>query len=186
MSPAPPRDTHLQAAEIAAAILRFQEPLAHLMSSETPEGLPVVGVDAYVFLPAPQRIPRDQVPSYLTTLPCPAFLAATTTRGFIAVNLLDELSGDRRGAMQHDLANQSTGLADSAPGPDSDRVLLEFDDETHLFPLAAVRLWARLYPVFVGWNVWPCRDTTRAEWQLNLYGGDGQRYSKGAGPSWRA
>ena len=183
MSPDAPQDVRLEAAEIAATILRFQEPLAHLSSSSTPEGLPRVGVDAYKFMPSSRLILRHEVPSYLAALPCPAFLAPTTVRGCISVMLLDELAGERRRVMEHDLANQSTGLTESAPGPDSDRVLLEFDDEARVFSLAALRLWAGLYPIFVGWNVVRCSNPNRAEWQLNLFGGDGHRYSKGVGRS---
>ena len=49
-------DENAQAATLAAAVLRFQEPLAHLPSTSTPAGMPVVGVDAYVFLPSVRRV----------------------------------------------------------------------------------------------------------------------------------
>lgn len=182
MSTETPERLHREAAEIAAAVLRFHEPLAHLSSSGTPEGRPVVGVDACVFLPSSAPIRKDRVPDYLAGLPCPAFLVPTTLRGFISLILLDDLTGERRAAMQHELDNQTTGLTESAPGADSDRVLLEFDDEANVFSLGSVRRWAGQYPIFVGWNVAPCADPSRAEWQLNLFGGDGRRYSRGVGP----
>jgi hypothetical protein len=184
-APRDPHEDHLEAARVAVAMLRFQEPLAHLQASSTPEGMPVIGVDAYVFLPSPQPILRPQLAEYLTTLSCPAFLAPTTARGFISVSLLDDLSADRRRAMKHHLSNQVSGLTEMAPGADADRVLLEFDDEVHLFSLGAVRRWAGFYPVFVGWSIWPSSDRSRAEWQMNLFGGDGKRYSKGVGPAFQ-
>ena len=186
MTPPTASDTQLEAAAIAVAMLRFMEPLAHPMSSSTPEGQPVVGRDAYVFLPSPRQVPRAQLPAYLAALPCPAFLAPTTARGFVFLSLLDELSPDRRSAMEHDLRNQTVGLAESVTGSDSDRVLLEFDDEVHLFSLAALRLWVQRFGIFLGWNIWRCQDPIRAEWRMNLYGGDGRRYSRGVGPPGRS
>lgn len=178
--PQPPNeDRSLEAAGIAAAMLRFQEPLAHLMSAHTPEGMPKVGVDSYTFVPGPQTVMRSQVAAYLAGLPSPAVLAPTTARGIIALILLHELAGERRTAMQHELGNQSGILSSSAPGTDTDRVLLEFDDESHVFSLAAVRLLAQRYGILVGWNVGPCNEPDQAEWRMNLFGGDGQRYSKG-------
>ena len=126
-----------EAAALAAAILRFQEPLAHLSSTSTPAGMPVVGVDAYVFMPSDRRVPRAGIEDYLA----------------------------------------------AAPGADADRVLLEFDAETHLFSLAGVRRWSERYLLTAGWNIQPCPEPARAEWRLNLFGGDGRRYSRGAGKS---
>lgn len=81
--------------------------------------------------------------------------------------------------MQHELDNQSAAMRHYAAAADTDRVLLEFDEETHLFPLSAVRLWAQRYGVLVGWNMSRCNEPTRAEWRFNLLGGDGHRHSKG-------
>jgi len=172
-------DLPLQAAQLAAAMLRFQEPLAHLNSADTPKGLPVVGVDAYAFVPSPRMVARDQVAVYLAALPSPAMLAPTTIRGIVSLILLQELSGERRAAMQHELDNQCAAMRHYAAAADTDRVLLEFDEETHLFPLGAVRLWVQRYGVLVGWNMSRCNEPTRAEWRFNLLGGDGHRHSKG-------
>jgi hypothetical protein len=92
-------------------------------------------------------------------------------RGVYSVLLLDELAGDRRASMQRELDNQREGLALLATGPGTDRVLLEFDAEVHLFPLAAVRRWAERYLLTVGWNIQLCPEPARAEWRLNLFGG---------------
>ena len=181
-SPIPQQEhTFREAAEITAAMLRFQEPLAHLAKKHTPEGMPIIGIDSYSFLPSPRPVPRDEVATYLTTLPSPAFLAPTTMRGVIAVQFLNELGGQRRTSMERQLENQVSILTDCATGPDSDRVLLEFDEEARVFSLAALRLWAGRYLVLVGWSVAPCKEASRAEWQLVLTGGDGHRYSKGWG-----
>lgn len=171
----------LDAARLAAAMLRFQEPLAPLMEGTTPAGHPVVGVDAYSFVPFPKRVLREDVPEFLAALPCPAMLAPTISRGIVSVTLLDELSSERRAAMQHELDNQLGFFRDDrfATASDTDRVLLEFDDESLEFPFGAVRLWAGRYGILVGWNLGPCEDHVRAEWRIKLIAGDGNRYSKG-------
>ncbi len=115
--------------------------------------------------------------AYLAALPCPAMLAPTTVRGVVCLVLFEELNGERRAVMQHELDNQCAVLAEYVPGSDGDRVLLEFDEESHLFSLGAVRLWAQRFGVLVGWNVGRCSEPTRAEWQINLLGGDGHRHS---------
>lgn len=171
----------LDAARLAAAMLRSQEPLVPLLKHSTPAGQPVLGVDCYAFIPAPKQVPREEIPAFLASLPCPAMLAPTIIRGIISLTLLDELSGDRRAAMKHELDNQLSFFQGDmfAGATDSDRVLLEFDDESLEVPLGAVRLWAGRYGILVGWSVVACEDRGRAEWRINLIGGDGQRYSKG-------
>jgi hypothetical protein len=176
-------DANLEAGRLAAAMLRFQEPLAHLMSASTPHGMPIIGVDAYAFLPSSRRVLRQDVAAWLAALPSAAFIATTTTRGILALVLLDELSGERRASLQKELDNQHTGLLELAEGPDTDRVLLEFDEETSLYSLPGVRRWAERFCLTVGWSIEPCPEPDRAEWRLNLLGGDGRRRSKGFGPS---
>lgn len=174
-------DLPLEAAQLAAAMLRFQEPLAHLRSAHTPNGMPVVGVDAYAFVPSPRMVPRDRVAQHLAALPSPAILAPTTVRGMVSLILLQELTGERRAAMQHELDNQSAALTEYASATDTERVLLEFDEESHLFSLGAVRLWAQRYGILVGWNMGRCDEPTRAEWRFTLIGGEGRRYSQSRG-----
>jgi hypothetical protein len=171
----------LDAACLAAAMLRFQEPLAAVMHHRTPAGEPELGVDLYSFLPFPKRVLRSEVPTFLASLPCPAMLASTIIRGIVSVTLLDELSPERKAAMQHELDNQLSFFQEGglAEAPGTDRVLLEFDDESLEFPLGAVRHWAERYGVLVGWSVVPSEDPARAEWRINLLGGDGRRYSRG-------
>ena len=163
-------EENVQAATLAAAILRFQEPLAHQSAGSTPPGMPVVGVDAFLFLPASSPVPRRDVAAYLAGLPGPVWIAATVMRGAYSTLLLDELAGDRRASMQRELDNQREGLASLATGPGTDRVLLEFGAEVHLFSLAAVRCWAERYLLTAGWNIQPCPEPDRAEWRLNLFG----------------
>ena len=171
-------DLLLEAATLAAMILRFEERAAHQPSTHTPAGVPVIGQDAYVFPPSSRRIPRDQIPAFLAALPCPAFLAPTTMRGTVTLTLLQELSGERRASIQHNLDNQVSILQDMASGPDTDRVLLAFDDQVHLFTLGAVRLWASRFGILVGWNITPSNDTARAEWQMHLFSGSGHRTAR--------
>ena len=181
MSASPSPSLALDAARLAAAMLRFQEPLAPLMQGCTPAGQPVVGVNSYSFVPFPKRVLREDVPAFLASLPCPAMLAPTIIRGIVTTTLLGELSPDRQAAMQHELDNQLSFFQEDmlARAGETDRVLLEFDDESLEFPLGAVRYWAGRYGILVGWNLVPSEDRGRAEWRINLIAGDGHRYSKG-------
>ena len=171
----------LEAARLAAAMLRFQEPLVPLQEGVTPAGMPVVGKDSYSFIPSPKPVLREDIPAFLASLPSPAILAPTIVRGIVSVTLLDEISGDRRAAMEHEFDNQLSFLRGDrfANASDTDRALLEFDNEVLEFSLGAGRLWAERYGILVGWSVVPCEDRGRAEWRINLIGGDGKRYSKG-------
>lgn len=175
-----PDDLLLEAATLAAMILRYEERAAHQHPAHTPPGMPVVGEDAYVFPPSTRRVPRDEIPAFLAALPCPAFLAPTTARGTVTLTLLEELSGERRASTQHDLDNQVRILEQFAPGPDGDRVLVAFDDDAQIFSLSAVRLWAMRFGILVGWNIAPCPDPGRAEWQMTLFSASGHRTAKRA------
>lgn len=168
-------DLLLEAATLAATVLRYEERAAHQRGSHPPDGMPVIGEDAYLFPPSSRRVPRDQIPEFLAALPCPALLGPTTMRGTVTLTLLRELSGDRRASILHDLDNQVAGLRAMAPGADSDRVLVAFDDQAHLFTLGAVRLWASRFGILVGWNITPSTDPERAEWQMNLFSSSGHR-----------
>ena len=170
----------LEAAVLAATLLIYEERAAHQLGTHTPAGAPVVGQDAYVFPPSTRRVPRDQIPAFLAALPSPAFLAPTTIRGTVTLTLLQELSGERRASTQHDLDNQVALVRDMAPGPDSDRVMVAFDDHVHLFSLGAVRLWASRFGILLGWNITPSLDPARAEWQMNLFSASGHRTAKRA------
>ena len=172
-------DLLLEAATLASAILRYEERAAHQSGSHTPAGVSIIGQDAYVFPPSSRRVPRDQIPAFLAALPGPAVLAPTTVRGTVTLTLLQELSGDRRASIQHNLDNQVAGLNDMAPGSDSDRVLVAFDDQMHLFSLGAVRLWASRFGILVGWNITPCTEPGQAEWQMNLFSSSGHRTAPG-------
>lgn len=164
----------LEAAELTAAMLRFQEPLAYLRDEIACAPGPVIGQDAYCFLPDQKMVSREDVPAYLATLPGPAFIAPTLVRGIVALVCIAALGASQRASMEHQFANQIASLAQGAPGPASDRVLLEFGGESRVFSLAAVRVWAERFGVFVGWNIGRCEEPGRAEWRMKLLGADGR------------
>src|SRR5438093_12144053 len=89
-----PDDALRDAAALAFAVIRFAEGAAHPMRG-TPPGMPRVGDEVYVFSPSLRRVPREDVPKFLAGLAAPAMLYPTTVRGIIALQLLNELSGDR-------------------------------------------------------------------------------------------
>jgi hypothetical protein len=161
-----------EAARLAFTLIRFEGASAHPMPGR-------VGTDAYLFSPSWQHVPRSEVEAFLVALPSPALLSQTTSRGVIALTLLHELTGDRRRWAEKTLNNFAEGLGDLAPqlglSPTS-RVLVEFDEESHVFSFAAVREWTQQFPRHVGWSIWKLDGDDRASARLMLRRSDGQPF----------
>jgi hypothetical protein len=172
-------DVRAEAARLAAALIRFAQVAAHPLEAFTPPGSLQVGTDAYVFMPSWRKVPRDQVETFLVRLPSPALLAPTTVRGVIALILLYELSGDRRRGFEHELDNFAAGLEEIGPqlglSPTS-HILVEFDEESHVFSFAAVREWTQQFPVQVGWSITSLDREDRADARMLLRRSDGRSF----------
>lgn len=169
-------ELRLEAARIASALIRFDEVLAHPLSHNPPSGIPVVGTDAYVFIPSWRTVLRQEVESFLVGLPSPALLSPTLIRGMVALTLLHELSGERRRWAEKTLSNFTAGFDEQSAqlhlSPDS-RILLEFDAESHVLSYAGTRLWTQQFAVQVGWNLKPVKHDPRVGAQLCLRRSDG-------------
>ena len=166
------------AARLAYALLRTEEPMASLLSTCKRASDPVLGEDAYSFTPSWQLIPRAEIVPFLVSLPSPALLAPTTTRGVVALTLLHELSGDRRRWGEKVLSNFSAGLdhfvRQLGLNDDTD-VLLEFEQESDVYSLASLRVWAQQFGVLqIGWTLAPLHGDARAQAQLVVCRSDGQ------------
>ena len=171
-------DVDQQAASLAFALLRFEDRAAHPSLGSTPPGMLRVGIDCYLFTPSWKRIPCSDVAAYLAQLPSPALLSPTTTRGIVSLTLVDELSGDRRAWAQKSFDNQLGGLQSMATQlglTDDSNVLLQFDDEEHLFSLPVLRTWCARFGVHVGWGITAYTDDSRARARLMLTRSDGAR-----------
>ena len=172
-------DVRLEAARPASALIRFAQVAAHPRSP----GSLQVWIDEYVFMPSSRRVPRDQLERFLVSLPSPALLAPTTVRGMIALNLLHELSGDRRRGFEHELDNCVAALDEIGPQLDlspTSRILVEFDEESQVFSYAAVREWTQQFLVQVGWSITSLDGESRADARMLLRRSDGQSFR---GPS---
>ena len=152
--------------------------MASLLRTCKRPDVPVLGEDVYSFTPSWEAIPRAAIVSFLVSLPSPALLAPTTTRGVIALTLLHELSGERRRWGEKVLSNFSAGLEDFIRrfGLTSETsVLLEFEQESAVFSLAAVRMWTQQFGIpQIGWTLSPLRGDARAQAQLVVCRSDGQ------------
>lgn len=165
-----------QAGSLAFAMIRFADGAAHPSRGAHSPDMPRLGRDVYVFAPSFRRVPRAEVPAFLAALPSPAMLMPTTTRGIVALFLLDELSGERGATARNSFANQQAGLeqlagqlALTADSP----ILLEFDNEAHVVPLAVLRVWSERFAVDVGWNLGSLEGDPRASARLMLFRADG-------------
>ena len=172
-------DLRAEAARLAFALLRFESAVAHPPRASTARGALKVGTEAYVFIPSWKPVPLGEVEAFLVAMPCPALLAPTTMRGTIGLLLLDELSGERRRWAEKTFRNFAVCLDETIGqlglSPEA-RILVEFDGESHVFPLAVVREWSRQFAVHVGWNIGPLAGEPRADAVLGLRRGDGKWY----------
>ena len=144
-----PDDLRAEAARMAFALIRFEEVIAH---------------------------PRQDVESFLVGLSSPALLSPTTTRGTVALTLLNELSGERRRWAEKTLTNLTAGFDEVTAKlglSATSRFLLAFDEESHVFSFAAVRLWTQEYAVQVGWNIQSLRNDPRADARFTVMRSDG-------------
>jgi len=172
-----PDDARRDAARLAYALPRMEEPMSSLLGAHTPAGYPVLGEDAYAFTPSWRVIPRAEIVPFLVSLPSPALLSPTTTRGMVALTLLHELSGDRRRWGEKTLSNWTAGLDQSVGrlGLAADAaVLLEPADESEVYSLAAVRLWTQQFGVQAGWSLSALSGNARAQAQLSVRRSDGR------------
>jgi hypothetical protein len=185
--PASADDLRYQAASLAFTMLRFADGAAHEGKYSTPPGVPRTGTECYIFAPSWRRILNADVPRFLAEV-SPAIVAPTTTRGIATLILLDELQGERRAWGQKTLDNQLAGLANMLQQlelDDDSRVLLQFDDEEHWYPMSVVRAWCTTFGVGgVGWNMTSYADDDRARARLILFRGDGEM-SWGSSCQWR-
>ena len=170
-------DLRTHAARIAFAILRFEEPLAQPWTAHTRPDEPVVGHDAYLFTPSWRPVPRSDVVPFLVSLPSPALLSPTTTRGVIALTLLMELSGDRRRWAEKTLSNFTSAFdegVDRLGLQSTDRIGLDLGEERQIFSVPAVREWTQRYGVQVGWNLRPAPEGSGARATLCVRRADGR------------
>lgn len=156
--------------------MRFEQRAAYPMRGSSPPGAPGIGLDYVLFLPSPTPIPVAHAPAFLAALPCPALFMPTMTQGLIAMLRLDELGDDRHRWAQHTLANQRAGVdqrADALGLTEASPILLQCDDEEHIFSLAVLRCWSERYAVQVGWNLSSVEYKPRASARLMLYRSNG-------------
>ena len=116
-----PDDALRDAASLTFAVIRFAEGAAHSHRGSTARGMPRLGEDAYVFAPSLRHVRREDVPAFLAGLPSAAMLFPTTIRGVVALQLLNELSGDRAAGARKEFANQRGGLEELAASSASRR-----------------------------------------------------------------
>jgi len=172
-------ETRAEAARLAFALIRFVGAAAYPRLGGTPPGAPKVGTEAYVFGPSWRRVSHQEVEAFLLGLPSPALMSNTLTQGEIALTLIHELAGDRCRWAEKTLSNlvgcldenvSQLGLSPTA------RILVEFDDESHVFSLTAVRHWAQQLAVNVGCNIGLLEDDDRADACLMLLRPDGREF----------
>jgi hypothetical protein len=172
-------DVRVEAARLAFALIRFAGAAAHPRLGATPPGVLKLGTEAYIFGPSWRLVPHHEVEAFLVGLPSPALMTPTLTQGEIALTLVHELTGDRRRWAEKTLSNLVACLDENAAQlnlPATARILVEFDDESHVFSLAAVRHWAQQLAVNVGCKIAALKGDKRADACLTLLRADGREF----------
>lgn len=168
-----------EAARLAFTLLRFASAAGHPRIGTTPSGVLKVGAEAWAFGPSWQLVPNDGVVAFLSGLSSPALLNPTLTRGEVVLTLVGELAGERRRRAEKTLSNL-VGNLDSMVSqsglPPTARILVEFDEESHVFSLDAVREWAGNLAVNVGWSIAPLENEPRADACLGLVRADDREF----------
>ncbi|HSA57512.1 MAG TPA: hypothetical protein VLE53_17500 [Gemmatimonadaceae bacterium] len=167
----------VEAAELAFAMLRFEFGAAHRHFSPDAGGPHEGKRSGVLFLPVSRPVPYDLVVPYLASCPGPAMLAPPTTAGMVSLMLLSELQGDRRRWAEDTLARYRTNVLaqgrELALTPESP-IVLEFDDEAHVFSFATLcRTFERFVVVVAGSLVAMRYEDPRARARLMLYRSDG-------------
>jgi hypothetical protein len=167
----------VDAAALAFAMLRFESGAAHRRFSPGRTNPSEAQPSLFLFLPVTRPVPRDQVVSYLASCPGPAILAPTTTAGIVSLLLLSELQGDRLRWAQDTFARyrahahaQGRALDLTPESP----IVLEFDEEAHIFSYATLcRTFERFIVLVAGNLIAMLYDDPRAKARLMLYRSDG-------------
>jgi hypothetical protein len=146
-----------QAAALAFALLRFEAGASYdPYAGAPPDGS--LDRDAFTFLPILRPVPSAEVVRYLASLRSPAILISSGQRGTVALLLLAELAGDRRTWAEGLFEQDSMALRDAADRlgltPESS-IVFEFDDESHVFSFATLRLYSERFIVDVAFNLKP-------------------------------
>ncbi len=168
-----------EAARLANIVLRFASLVAHPPLGHTPPGQLKVGTEAFVFSPSWTPVATADVEQFLIALPGPALMSPGLSRGTVHLTLVHDLNGDRRQWAEKTLSNQAAFLDSIATqlglSPTA-RVLLELDEEMHVFALSTVRYWAQYLAVEVGWTLSRLDADPRADACLMLLRADGRPF----------
>jgi hypothetical protein len=188
LSQAEPVDPQLaEAASIAFAMLRFEMGAANTRFTRG-AGEGTLGVDTFIFLPVGRPVSRDLVVPYLASCPSPVLLVPTTTAGVVTLLLLSELESDRRQWAQHIFDNYLSIHAEKGEQLNlsaESRVVMEFDEEAHVFSWGTLALMLERFAVQVAFNLLPMSyNDPRGTVRMMLYRSDGER-SWGSSCPWR-
>ena len=165
------------AAQITAAMLRFDierlPPNKIALPYDNPGRL---GEGAFFFVPRHELVFDSDLVHHLNGLPKPVIVGALAQKGLIATWWPAAFDSRATTVWEHTLANQqravASGLADRRLS-DDDLILLKTTVETLRFPAAALRRWADLYGVHIGWTLIDNAGDLQAQARLHLIRGDG-------------
>lgn len=166
----------IAAARLAWVMLRFAQAGLPPAVKDVPELGGRLGDIAVKFFPRGETVALTHASAALLEFPKPVALTAMAARGLIGLwfqssaPAADEVGLRKMAhAAEVGLRRFCTGLGLTADS----RVLLEVEDEAHVFPVRVLARCIRDYQVFVGWVLNPLQGDRRADARLQLIRADG-------------
>ncbi len=172
-----PNDDVLRAAaELAFVLLRFESSSAHPFRGAVAPGRPRLGIESWQFVPSWNEVLNDRVVPFLVGLSSPALVTPSTTRGLVALTLLDELQDERAAWGAHTFENQRTGCDEIVAQlklPETAQIVLQCDDLELRFGVPVLRAYCARFAVQVGWMLRAETSDPHAQARMMLYRSDG-------------
>ncbi len=141
------------AAMIASLMLRFAQQKIPPVGPDRP-GLSYRPHDGTFYVaPDGLRFTFDELVDWLVELPKPAMVQPAYTRGAIGV-----WPAVNTKKTEHELRNQIAGLREFREQhglSDTQSVLLDTSDDSLVFPLSHLEVWAGSFLIHVGWSIKP-------------------------------
>ena len=143
------------AAMVAALMLRFAQKKIPPVGADHPNRIYAPWDETFVVAPDGLRFTFDDLVDWLVELPKPAMVQPAYMRGAIGVwpatnakqvehGLRNQVNAVREFREQHGLSNDQS-------------VLLDTGDDSLVFPLSHLEVWAGSFLILVGWNIRPAK-----------------------------
>ena len=139
------------AAMVAALMLRFAQKKIPRLGADHPNRIYAPRAETFLIAPDGLRLTFDDLVDWLVELPKPAMVQPSYMRGHIGV-----WPATNAKQVEFDLRNQVNvvrEIREQHSLSDDQSVLLDTGDDSLVFPLSHLEVWARSFLILVGWDL---------------------------------